>query len=157
MKVSGVHHVTLLVDDLDKTAWFYGEVLGLEEIPRPVFTFPGVFYQVGNQEIHIIVRSRRMPMQDLYVLVNGKVEETRRHAHRQAAFAFDDLDAMEERLRAHDVEIMIGPNNKPANDALGKASLAGWGRMYGRVPIFVLDPSENMIELVPASAMQGAA
>ena len=58
MSVSGIHHVTLLVDDEEKASHFYGQVLGLEQKPRPAFRFPGLFYRCGNQEIHLIIASR---------------------------------------------------------------------------------------------------
>ena len=44
MRIDGIHHVTLLVQDRDRAAWFYDQVLGLEEIGRPNFDFPGLFY-----------------------------------------------------------------------------------------------------------------
>src|SRR4051794_24260201 len=49
------HHVTLLVDDVDKAAAFYGGVLQMTAKPRPAFDFPGLFYRCGQQEIHLIV------------------------------------------------------------------------------------------------------
>ena len=36
-------HVSVTVSDLGKARRFYGEFLGLVEIPRPDFGFPGVW------------------------------------------------------------------------------------------------------------------
>ena len=157
MNFRGIHHVTLLVDDYARTAWFYGNVLGFPEIPRPNFTFSGLFYRCGSQEIHIIVRNRPMTESDLFLLLSDGSELTRRYIHRHAAFAIDNLDLLENRLREHKVEILIGPNNPPPKDFLGKASNEGWERMYDRLPLFVHDPSGNLIEFVPATAFQGEA
>ena len=54
MKLSGVHHVSLNVDDAEKTGRFYTEVLGLEVLPRPDFPFKGLWLRAGGQEIHLI-------------------------------------------------------------------------------------------------------
>ena len=34
---------------------FYGETLGLPLLPRPAFNFPGAWYALGAQELHLIV------------------------------------------------------------------------------------------------------
>ena len=68
MQVTGIHHVTLIVDDTERAAWFYGEVLGLEEKGRPSFAFPGLFYYADSehrQEVHLIVASRKLSHDDV--------------------------------------------------------------------------------------------
>ncbi|MBI4251483.1 MAG: VOC family protein, partial [Candidatus Tectomicrobia bacterium] len=44
----GMHHVSIAVDDLEKARAFYGGVLGLAEIPRPVLPNPGRWFQAGG-------------------------------------------------------------------------------------------------------------
>ena len=62
MKLAGVHHVSLNVDNAEKAARFYIDVLGLEELPRPDLGFPGFWLRTGNQEIHLIeVKDHRVP------------------------------------------------------------------------------------------------
>lgn len=50
----GIHHVSLPVRDLAKAKEFYGEVLGLKETKRPPFDFPGAWYEIGYQQLHLI-------------------------------------------------------------------------------------------------------
>lgn len=55
MKTKDLNHVALHVADLENSKVFYGEILGLEKIPRPEFDFPGEWYRLGeNQELHLI-------------------------------------------------------------------------------------------------------
>ena len=56
MKLEGVHHVSLNVADVAAARRFYVEVLGLEEIPRPAFPFPGAWLRSGGQELHLIAQ-----------------------------------------------------------------------------------------------------
>lgn len=50
-----LHHVNLLVDDLDAAAQFYGEVLGWPTATRPDFGFPGAWYDLGYGQLHLVV------------------------------------------------------------------------------------------------------
>lgn len=55
MEIEELNHVTLYVKDLAKSQYFYQELLGLEIIPRPAFSFPGLWFRLGKQqELHLI-------------------------------------------------------------------------------------------------------
>jgi catechol 2,3-dioxygenase-like lactoylglutathione lyase family enzyme len=54
MKIAGVHHVSLNVRDTEEAGRFYRDVLGLEQIQRPAFGFPGMWLRSGPQEIHLL-------------------------------------------------------------------------------------------------------
>jgi glyoxylase I family protein len=52
-----IHHVSLPVSDLERSKRFYSDVLGLREIERPPFDFPGAWFAVGDgtNQLHLIV------------------------------------------------------------------------------------------------------
>jgi len=55
MQPSGVHHVSINVDDVDGALAFYVDVLGLKvRRDRPNFAFGGAWLDVGGQQVHLI-------------------------------------------------------------------------------------------------------
>jgi catechol 2,3-dioxygenase-like lactoylglutathione lyase family enzyme len=53
-----LQHCALVVADLDRSRHFYGEALGLQEVPRPPnFTFAGAWFRFGESEIHLLVEA----------------------------------------------------------------------------------------------------
>ncbi len=55
MRVLGVHHVSINVDDVDAAVAFYVERLGLtRRRDRPDFGFGGAWLDVGGQQVHLI-------------------------------------------------------------------------------------------------------
>lgn len=53
--IIGLQHVALVVSDLARARQFYGEHLGMEELPRPAsFAFGGAWLRAGDQEIHLL-------------------------------------------------------------------------------------------------------
>ncbi|MBF2036597.1 MAG: VOC family protein [Leptolyngbyaceae cyanobacterium T60_A2020_046] len=110
-------HVALVVTDLQAAAQFYGEVLGLAAAPRSL-NFPGLWYQVGTFQIHLIQGDRRPG--DLAI-----AEKWGRNPH--LALSAPDLGVIEQRLRHFNVPMQASAS--------------------GRAAIFVQDPDGNVIEL----------
>ena len=54
--VKTLDHVTLVVDNLDRSAAFYVDLLGMKRAERPTFGFPGSWFQVGMTQIHLILK-----------------------------------------------------------------------------------------------------
>ncbi len=55
MQIETLDHVAVIVADVERSRWFYGEVLGMSEVPRPEsFSFPGAWFRSGTAEIHLI-------------------------------------------------------------------------------------------------------
>jgi catechol 2,3-dioxygenase-like lactoylglutathione lyase family enzyme len=53
VNVIGVHHVSIGVSDVDAAVEFYGW-LGLTQLQRPDFGFPGAWLQAGGQQVHLL-------------------------------------------------------------------------------------------------------
>lgn len=54
MQIRGIHHASFAFQDLEQARHFYGTILGLAEVPRPDFGFPGIWFRVSDtQMIHI--------------------------------------------------------------------------------------------------------
>jgi len=60
MKVTGLLHVALLSSDLEASKQFYEGVLRLKQKPRPSLAFPGVWYELGDVELHLIVTAEQL-------------------------------------------------------------------------------------------------
>ena len=55
MSETAFHHMQVTVSDIEKSRAFYGGFLGLTEMPRPEFPFPGAWFQLAHgQELHIV-------------------------------------------------------------------------------------------------------
>ncbi|MEO6697721.1 MAG: VOC family protein [Gammaproteobacteria bacterium] len=61
MKISGLLHTALLVNDLQRARQFYEAVLGLKEKSRHNFGFEGVWYDLGGNELHLMVVADTLP------------------------------------------------------------------------------------------------
>lgn len=55
MSATAFHHFQVTVTDIEKSRAFYGSFLGLRELKRPEFPFPGAWFELANgQELHIV-------------------------------------------------------------------------------------------------------
>ncbi|MBI2792380.1 MAG: VOC family protein [Gammaproteobacteria bacterium] len=50
-----INHLALLISDLEKGREFYGKILGLEEIERPSYHIQGIWYQLGDSQLHLML------------------------------------------------------------------------------------------------------
>ena len=120
--ISACHHVALCVADAEKARAFYGDALGLEEIPRPPeIDIPGAWYRVGVTELHVF-------QADGY--------EPPRSASFPPHFALrtEDFEGTVERMRAAGISFDFGP-------ATGEDGIA---RVVTR------DPTGNVVEVTDA-------
>jgi len=54
MDIAAIHHVALVVDNLERAHKFYTGVLGLEALPAFGFDYPTQFYRINKtQQLHI--------------------------------------------------------------------------------------------------------
>lgn len=65
MHLTGIHHHSVPVQDMERAVAFYRDVLGLTEIPIPS-TFPAAglhvrWFQIGAQQIHLLPAQESEP------------------------------------------------------------------------------------------------
>src|SRR5947209_1561820 len=118
--IQRVQHVSLPVpetpESLAAARRFYGEILRLEEIPRPpALPGIGIWYAVGDQELHLFSEAAG-------VAVN---EQSRRHP----CFEVDDVDALRSEI-----------------EAAGVTTRDDDGEIPGRLRFFAIDPFDNTLE-----------
>ena len=118
MLLKAVHHiqVTYPLEAENAMLSFYSKVLGLTEIPRPdaIKNDSGAWYEVGDIELHVSTEK------------NANNQASRRHF----CFQVDNLNAFEEHLKGHGVEIIPDPRPLP-----------------GCVRFFLCDPGGNRLEI----------
>lgn len=110
-------HTAILVRDLARAEAFYGDILQLPKVDR-VLRFPGVWYQIGSFQLHLIV-SEMVPQT---VVTPSKWG---RNPH--IALGVADLPAVQTRLEA--------------------AGYAVQPSASGRAALFTQDPDGNVVEL----------
>ncbi len=116
-----MHHVSLCVTDLERAKRFYENVLGLRELDRPAFDFPGAWYQLGDRQLHLIVHTNPRTLR-------GTTEIDSRDGH----FAVRVADY--EATLAHLKESGIAVRERPVNQT-------PWAQLY------ITDPDGNVVEL----------
>jgi len=113
-------HASLMVADLAQSRRFYEHVLGLKPSPaRPEMSFPGIWYDIGSAQIHLICLPNPDPV-------------SQRPAHggrdRHTALGVNNFDALISRLDAAGLTYSLSQS--------------------GRRALFVRDPDGNALELV---------
>ena len=128
LAIEMLHHVSLPVRDLARAKAFYSDVLGLREIARPAFDFPGAWYEVGTQQLHLIVNEHA-------TFRDGGIDSRDTHfAIRVASYrgAVRHLEAQGYRRDAADELQRLREN---------PTGRAGFPQLY------VLDPDRNVVEI----------
>lgn len=116
-----LHHVSLIVADTGRAVAFYRDILQLPVIERPDLGFPGAWFGVEGQQIHLL----ELPNPDP---VDGRPPHGGRDRH--VAFVTQELDAVIARLEA--------------------VGIAYTRSRSGRTAVFCRDPDGNGIELIAA-------
>jgi catechol 2,3-dioxygenase-like lactoylglutathione lyase family enzyme len=116
-----LHHVSLIVTDLEKAKNFYSNILGLKEIPRPSFDFQGAWYEINNQQLHLIVYEGTQTLRE-----NPFIDTRDGHF----ALRVKDYNNTVNWLQECGVELILRPQ-----------AVAGYSQIY------CCDPDGNVIEL----------
>jgi catechol 2,3-dioxygenase-like lactoylglutathione lyase family enzyme len=119
--VETLHHVSIPVRDLERSKHFYGRLLGLPEIARPPFDFPGAWYQLGDRQLHLIVNTSAGALRS-----STEIDSRDGHYAIRIRSYRETLD----HLRAQGIPCRERPTN-----------LTPWPQIY------VVDPDGNVLEL----------
>ena len=124
--VKGIDHITIVADDLDRSAEFYVGLLGMQPVARPAFGFPGRWFQAGQTYIHLNLSSPEAGSAG--VATSGGSRTSRGFLF---AFEIDDCDGAAEELQRRGVDIVDGPRSRPD----------------GARQLYVRDPDGHLVEL----------
>jgi catechol 2,3-dioxygenase-like lactoylglutathione lyase family enzyme len=124
--VKHIDHVTLVVKDLERSRAFYVGLLGMDEVDRPNFGFPGLWFEAGRTQIHLIEEHRESGPARIFVPEECQLSRTRHFA-----FEVDDADAVVRQLHAREIPIAAGPKQRPD----------------GPTQLYINDPDGNLVEL----------
>ncbi len=131
MKIHTLDHVSLLVKNVEETRQFYGQLLGLEEIPRPKsFDFAGAWFAIGTQAMHVIGEDEAGRTQQVRP-GNYRSDELARGRATHIAFEVESLAETVAYLNEKNVPIVGGP--RPRGD--------------GVMQLYICDPDGYVIEL----------
>jgi len=128
MQFSQIHHGSLAVQDLERAAAFYRDVLGLLEIVIPS-TFPAAglnvrWFQIGDQQIHLVPESVNHPP-----------------SQRHLALQVDDAQAARTRLRTQGIDVdeavlIPGADRFFITDPDGnRIEIIEWKEAYVAIPV----------------------
>jgi len=136
MPILDIHHVAIKTLDLEATNRFYIDLLGLTEVARPPFQFPGSWLAMGNTMLHIFAGEAAFDSKGAYHRGGAAVDHISIQAQDfnsfKSAFQQRDLDFREMdhrpmtslwQLFVHDPNgVLIELNFVPADEPAGAAS-----------------------------------
>lgn len=121
-RIVALLHAAFLVSDLERARAFYEGILGLTPSPaRPVMDFPGVWYDIGAAQLHLLVLPNPDP-------VTGRPAHGGRDRH--VALGVADWEGLRQ--------------------VLDRSGIAYSLSRSGRRALFVRDPDGNTLELIDA-------
>lgn len=126
IQVKRIDHVTFVVQDMERSRAFYVDLLGMQEVPRPGFRFPGLWFQAGTTQIHLIGEHPESGPAGVFLPEECELSRTR-----HVAFEVDNALQAAEVLQAQGVPIVAGPKQRPD----------------GPTQLYIFDPDQNLIEL----------
>jgi glyoxylase I family protein len=117
--ILGMHHVSMLVKDTERSMRFYTNVLGMRTVVRPDLGFPGAWLAVGEQQIHLLELPNPDPVE------NRPVHGGR---DRHLALRVADLSRLTNRLEQAGIDYTLSKS--------------------GRAALFCRDPDGNGLEFI---------
>jgi len=118
--ISSIHHVSLIISDLDCSRTFYHDVLGLQiDESRTDLGYPGLWLNIGGQQIHLLKLENPDP-------VDGRPDHGGRDRH--LAFSVNSFNELVSRLEQESIPFTRSRS--------------------GRAAIFCRDPDGNALEFI---------
>lgn len=124
-----LHHVAIIVTDLERSAPFYQQLFGLAPIARPPFPIPGMWLGVGDLQVHLTVypagnfRTRTVDNDDIHFAFN--TDDFEGFVVQAAGMGFREDAGLDDPMR------MI----------VKRQGMAGFPQLY------LIDPDRNIIEV----------
>ena len=103
MQITQSLHTAILITDLERSEYFYSQVLGLNKVERPL-KYPGVWYQIGNYQLHLIVAPT--------VPTDNQQEKWGQNPH--IAFSVVDLQVAKDELPAQNYRFQASASGRAA-------------------------------------------
>lgn len=144
MSITGVHHTGIIVKNLDKSIYFYHDLLGLEfqNEPSPWFSGPELEQGVGVpggtlRQVSLLAGDHMVELVEYGNTPDGiEPEPQNRVGAMHVALRVDDAEATKRELEAKGVKFLSEVNT------VDEGVLAGWRWVY------FLDPDGITVELV---------
>jgi len=122
-------HAALKITDVERARNFYEKVLGLTALPRPNFGFGGAWYEVGDNQIHLISILRADQQAEFLGTWEKQGPKGINPLGPHLAIVVEDYDGTKAALSASGIEFLEAPTT-----------------MAGR-QLWIIDPDGNTIEL----------
>lgn len=130
LSVHAIDHIAVVCKDMEASRHFYQDVLGMEAVPRPNFPFPGLWFQAGSTQIHVIMES-----EEAGPAGSGESRGTMPQRGTHFAFEVDSCAEANRILTENRIEIVAGPQSRPD----------GFQQLY------IADPDGYLVEIFSQS------
>ena len=117
-----IHHASMMVADTQRAINFYSGVLGLQQTERIPLPFPGAWFQLGEQQLHVLELESLDP-------TTGRPEHGGLDRH--VALTVEELAPVKALLEKAGVKYSLSKSGRPA--------------------LFCRDPDGNAIEVIGKS------
>ncbi len=135
MTPAGLHHISLVTADLERSLAFYRNLLGFVQVERPPFKLAGAWLRFGASELHLILNpkgtfraTRSIDTDDTHFAI--RVGDFEAAIAALIAKGFRDSGAAEDPMRVY----------------VNRNSIAGYPQAY------LCDPDGNIVEINAAAA-----
>ena len=132
MTTPSLDHVLVVVREIERARYFYRDVLELAEVERPVFPYPGLWFQLADGKIlHLVVREEGGPRGDKALDIYDLHFALRVTSYRET-LAWLQAKGFRDGLADGDPHKLVLRPDSPT----------------GRPQIYLMDPDNNTVEFI---------